>query len=85
MNDYERIQKVIEYISKKFKDQPNLDELANLVNLSPYHFHHLFRRWVGISPKRFLQYVTCDYAKKLFDESRDILAVSLESGLSGPS
>ncbi len=85
MNDYERIQKVIEFISSKFKEQPNLDELANLVNLSPYHFHHLFRRWVGISPKRFLQYVTCDYAKKLLDESRDILAVSLESGLSGPS
>jgi len=55
------------------------------VNLSPYHFHRLFRQWVGISPKKYLQYVTCEYAKKLLDESQDILAVSLESGLSGPS
>jgi len=54
------------------------------VNLSEFHFQRLFSRWVGISPKRFLQYLTKEYAKKLLDESRNILDATYDAGLSSP-
>jgi AraC family transcriptional regulator of adaptative response/methylated-DNA-[protein]-cysteine methyltransferase len=82
--DYMLVEKAIKYLEERFQDQPSLEEVAKHVNLSPYHFQRLFRHWVGISPKRFLQFLTIEYAKKLLDESRSVLDATYESGLSSP-
>jgi AraC family transcriptional regulator of adaptative response/methylated-DNA-[protein]-cysteine methyltransferase len=59
-----------------------LDDVARHLNLSPYHFQRLFRRWAGISPKRFLQFLTIEYAKHLLEESHSVLDATYEAGLS---
>jgi AraC family transcriptional regulator, regulatory protein of adaptative response / methylated-DNA-[protein]-cysteine methyltransferase len=83
--DYERVEEAIRYIESRASDQPSLDEIAARLNLSPFHFQRLFKRWAGVSPKRFLQYVTVEGAKRLLDESASVLDAALESGLSSPS
>jgi len=84
-SDYAQIEKAIKYLEDNLQNQPGLEEVARHVNMSPYHLQRLFRRWVGISPKRFLQFLTIDYAKNLLDESRSILDATYASGLSSPS
>jgi len=82
--DYHRIEEAINYIRLNFKDQPNLDEVAEKVNLSPFHFQRLFTDWAGISPKKFLQYLSVDYAKSLLKEKQATLFdTAFETGLSG--
>lgn len=83
-SDYLRIEKAIKYLEEHFRDQPNLEDIAQHLDLSPFHLQRLFRRWVGISPKRFLQFLTIEYAKKQLDESRSVLDATYESGLSSP-
>jgi AraC family transcriptional regulator of adaptative response/methylated-DNA-[protein]-cysteine methyltransferase len=58
--NYNRIAEAIEYIKTNFKEQPNLDEVARKVHLSPFHFQRLFSEWAGTSPKKFLQYITIE-------------------------
>ncbi len=82
--DYRRIERAIRYLEDHFQEQPALDEIAAHLNLSPYHFQRLFRRWAGISPKRFLQFLTVDYAKRCLDASESVLDAAFDSGLSGP-
>jgi AraC family transcriptional regulator of adaptative response/methylated-DNA-[protein]-cysteine methyltransferase len=82
--DYQRIEKAIQYLDTNFQEQPSLDDLAKYLNMSPFHFQRLFKRWAGISPKKFLQFLTVRHAKKLLQESRSILDVTFESGLSSP-
>lgn len=82
--DYSRIEKAIQFLGANFREQPTLGQVARSVNLSEHHFQRLFRHWAGISPKRFLQFLTVEYAKELLEESRSVLEVSLESGLSSP-
>jgi len=82
--DYQRIEQAINYLGQSFREQPDLRDVARRVHLSEYHFQRLFRRWAGISPKRFLQFLTVEYAKKLLDESSDLLRVTYDSGLSSP-
>ncbi|GAB4533163.1 MAG: methylated-DNA--[protein]-cysteine S-methyltransferase [Anaerolineae bacterium] len=82
--DYAQIEKAIKYLEANLHEQPGLEEVARQVGMSPYHFQRLFRRWVGISPKRFLQFLTIEYAKKLLDESHTILDATYETGLSSP-
>ena len=62
--DYQRIEKAIQFIENNFRYQPNLDEIAESVHLSKYHFNRIFKRWAGISPIQFLQFMTPDYTKK---------------------
>ncbi len=83
--DYSRIEKAIKFIQEHAEDQPDLDKVAGHLNLSPFHFQRLFKDWSGISPKRFLQYLTVEKAKKLLTESRSVLDTAFETGLSGPS
>lgn len=84
--NYERIAKAIEYITTHFKDQPNLDEVAANVYLSPAHFQRLFSAWAGTSPKKFLQYLSISHAKKLLKENKaTIFDTAIETGLSGTS
>ncbi len=63
-DDYRRIEKAILFLDRQFPAQPSLEQVAASVDLSPYHFQRLFKRWAGISPKRFLQFLTLDYAKR---------------------
>lgn len=86
MNNYEKIATAIGYIQKHFKEQPDLDKIAASVHLSPFHFQRLFSEWAGVSPKKFLQYLTIEYAKGLLQEQQSTLFdTALESGLSGTS
>jgi len=82
--DYQRVEQAIIFLEKNFHHQPTLKEIADSVYVSEYHFQRLFSSWVGISPKRFLQYLTKEYAKRLLKESRNVLDVSFETGLSSP-
>ena len=82
--DYERIEKSIKFLEANFPSQPGLKEVADHIGLSEFHFQRLFSRWVGISPKRFLQFLTKEYAKLLLEDSVNLLDVTYESGLSSP-
>lgn len=82
--DYARIRNAIEYISENWRDQPDLEEIARHLGLSPAHFQRLFTRWAGISPKEFVQALTLDHARELLKDSASILDTAYEVGLSGP-
>ena len=84
LEDYTRIEQAIHFLEKNFRQQPDLKEIANNIGLSEYHFQRLFSRWAGISPKRFLQFLTVEHAKQLLAESKNLLDVTYESGLSSP-
>jgi AraC family transcriptional regulator, regulatory protein of adaptative response / methylated-DNA-[protein]-cysteine methyltransferase len=84
VSDYERVRRVIAFISENWRDQPSLDAIAGHVGLSTTHVHHLFRRWCGLSPKAFLQAITLDNAKALLAGSASVLDATYEVGLSGP-
>ena len=82
--NYYRIAEAIQYIRQNFKDQPDLDEVANKINLSPFHFQRLFTEWAGVSPKKFLQYISLEHAKKILTENNlSLFDTALETGLSG--
>lgn len=84
--DYQRIAKAIEYIQNNFKLQPNLDEVAEKVNLSPAHFQKIFTDWAGTSPKKFLQFISLEHAKNLLKEEKaSLFDAALETGLSSTS
>ena len=83
--DYARIEAAILYLEEHFRDQPELGEVAERAGLSPHHFQRLFRRWAGISPKRFAQFLTLDYAKAQLEASASVLDAAYDAGLSGPS
>ncbi len=84
MNDYKRITRVIQYLDNHYTEQPDLETLARHSGLSRYHFHRLFSRWAGITPKEFVQYLTLSHAKQLLRRGDSVLDTSLASGLSGP-
>ncbi|MGF2411633.1 bifunctional helix-turn-helix domain-containing protein/methylated-DNA--[protein]-cysteine S-methyltransferase [Ferruginibacter sp.] len=82
--NYNRIAEAIEYIQTNFKQQPNLDEVAAKVHLSPFHFQRLFTDWAGVSPKKFLQYTSVQYAKNILkDKQASLFDAAFETGLSG--
>jgi AraC family transcriptional regulator of adaptative response/methylated-DNA-[protein]-cysteine methyltransferase len=82
--DYQRIEQAIRYLDTNFQHQPDLAEIAASVHLSEYHFQRLFTHWVGISPKRYLQYLTKESAKSWLKASASLLEAAYASGLSGP-
>ncbi|MEP7258397.1 MAG: methylated-DNA--[protein]-cysteine S-methyltransferase [Flavitalea sp.] len=82
--NYSRIAEAIGYIKDNFKNQPSLEEVAAKVALSPFHFQRLFTEWAGVSPKKFLQYTTVEYAKKMLkDHQSSVFDTAFETGLSG--
>lgn len=83
-DDYTRIEQVIYYIEKNASRQPELSEIAEFIHLSEYHLQRLFTRWVGISPKRFLQFITKEHARRLLAGSASILDTTHQIGLSSP-
>jgi AraC family transcriptional regulator, regulatory protein of adaptative response / methylated-DNA-[protein]-cysteine methyltransferase len=80
--DYLRIEQAILYLENHYRDQPALEEVAANIGLSEYHFQRLFTRWAGVSPKRFLQFLTKEGAKDLLDRSENLLDTTHEVGLS---
>ena len=82
--DYELIAKAIRYLELNRLNQPRLADIAKALNMSEYHFQRLFSRWVGISPKRFVQYLTKEHAKFLLKQSENLLNTAYTVGLSGP-
>jgi AraC family transcriptional regulator, regulatory protein of adaptative response / methylated-DNA-[protein]-cysteine methyltransferase len=83
-SDYQMIAAAIAYLEANHRSQPSLEELAAHLAISPFHLQRLFKRWAGISPKRFVQFLTVEHAKELLVESRTMLDAAYETGLSGP-
>lgn len=85
-DDYQRIAQAIDFIRNNVGEQPSLSEVADYVHLSEYHFQRLFCRWAGVTPKRYLQVLTLDYAKTLLQQtSLSALNTSYQVGLSSGS
>ncbi|MGM0906227.1 MAG: bifunctional transcriptional activator/DNA repair enzyme AdaA [Pseudomonadota bacterium] len=85
MSDYIRIEKAMTYMSEHLPSQPTLEEVAAHVYLSPFHFHRVFCKWAGTTPKRFLQALTLERSKRMLKEESSLMDVSLSMGLSGGS
>lgn len=84
--NYNRIAKAIDYIKANFREQPDLDAVAGEVHLSPAHFQRMFTEWAGTSPKRFLQYISVEHAKKILkEEQATLFDAAFETGLSSTS
>jgi AraC family transcriptional regulator, regulatory protein of adaptative response / methylated-DNA-[protein]-cysteine methyltransferase len=82
--NFSRIEEAIGYINKNFKTQPSLEEIAKNIHLSPYHFQRLFTEWAGVSPKKFLQYISVQHAKDMLKKNQSTLFdTAFETGLSG--
>ncbi len=82
--DYQRVADTLAWISAHFEEQPTLADIASRTGASPCHFQRLFSRWVGLSPKKYVQYLTLERAKASLGASRSVLAAALAAGLSGP-
>jgi len=83
-SDYERIGRALAFLEAHWEEQPGLEAVAETVGLSPHHFQRLFKRWVGISPKRFVQFLTIDCARQRLAEARSVLDATFDAGLSSP-
>jgi AraC family transcriptional regulator, regulatory protein of adaptative response / methylated-DNA-[protein]-cysteine methyltransferase len=83
MNDYERVASVIRYLDRHYTEQPDLNALAQSIDLSPFHFHRLFSNWAGVTPKDFLQSLTFEHVKTLLHRGGSVLEAALDAGLSG--
>ena len=82
---YALVARAIHYLQNHAQRQPSLAQLASHIGVSPHHLQRTFSQWAGISPKRFLQFLTRQHAKELLRQSRTVLDTTLETGLSGPS
>ncbi|MDH3660543.1 MAG: methylated-DNA--[protein]-cysteine S-methyltransferase [Alphaproteobacteria bacterium] len=84
-SDHARIRQAIDYLVDHAQEQPSLETMADLAGLSPHHFQRVFKRFTGISPKKFLQYLTLGHAKQALLDDASVLDAALDAGLSGPS
>ena len=84
-SDYSRISQIISALQTGVEDQPSLDDLARIAQLSPHHLQRIFKRWAGVSPKQFLSFLTVEAAKDRLSAGASVLNASLDAGLSGPS
>lgn len=82
--DYEIVRRAVEYVNLRFRDQPEVEEIARAAGVHPRALTDLFRRWCGLTPKDFLQAVTIDAARRVLTESDNVLDAAYEVGLSGP-
>jgi len=86
VTNYDRVATAIDYIRTHFREQPDLNEVAEKVHLSPFHFQRLFTDWAGVSPKKFLQYLSIGHAKSmLLEKGATLFDAAFETGLSGTS
>ncbi|MFZ5691099.1 MAG: methylated-DNA--[protein]-cysteine S-methyltransferase [Pseudomonadota bacterium] len=83
-DDYDVVRRAIAHIRGNWRQQPDIDTIAEAARVTPTELHHLFRRWAGLTPKAFLQALTLDHARKLLRDSASVLDAAYEVGLSGP-
>jgi AraC family transcriptional regulator of adaptative response/methylated-DNA-[protein]-cysteine methyltransferase len=83
-HDYRRIETALTWLADNFDSQPPLETIASRANLTPFHFQRLFSHWVGLSPKKFVQFLSLARAKDSLDASRSLLDAAFDAGLSGP-
>lgn len=76
--------RLLAWLAEHYREQPGLEAIAREAGMSPYHVQRLFTRYVGVSPKKYVQYLTLDHAKRALDQSRSVLDVAFDTGLSGP-
>ncbi len=81
---YQTMEKAIVFLEELYLEQPSLEAVAAHVGLSPTHFQRCFKLWTGLSPKKFLQYLTINHAKQLLLSGSNVLNGAWDSGLSGP-
>ena len=82
--DYATVRRALEFVTKRWRDQPSVDAIADHVGLSASHLQYVFKRWAGLTPKAFLQAITIERARELLRDSATVLDASFEVGLSGP-
>jgi len=82
--DYDVVRRAIGHIRGHWREQPEIETIADAAGVTPTELHHLFRRWAGITPKAFLQALTLDGARRLLRDSASVLDATYEVGLSGP-
>jgi AraC family transcriptional regulator of adaptative response/methylated-DNA-[protein]-cysteine methyltransferase len=82
--DYDVVRRAIAHIRTNWREQPEVEAIAEAAGVTPTELHHLFRRWAGLTPKAFLQALTLDHARKLLRDSASVLDCTYEVGLSGP-
>ena len=82
--NYQRIAEAIDFIRTNFKQQPDLEKVAAQIHLSPFHFQRLFTEWAGVSPKKFLQFISIEHAKTMLkDKQATVFDAAFDTGLSG--
>ena len=84
-SDYQIVADSLSFLGKNFQQQPSLETLAARAGMSRYHFQRVFTRWAGVSPKRFLQFLTVEHSKTLLLNSEPVLKTAFAMGLSGPA
>lgn len=82
--DYEVVRRALAFISQNWREQPEIEQMADAAGVTPTELHHLFRRWAGLTPKAFLQALTIDEARRMLRDSASVLDAAYEVGLSGP-
>ncbi|HSM95158.1 MAG TPA: methylated-DNA--[protein]-cysteine S-methyltransferase [Rhizomicrobium sp.] len=83
--DWRRMGRAIRFLTERYTEQPRLEDAADAVGLSPFHFQRLFTRYVGVSPKSFVGHLTLEHAKRELAKGASVLDAALDSGLSGSS
>src|SRR6187549_3470557 len=83
-SDYDLVRRAVAFISEHWRGQPEVEEIADAIGVTPTELHHLFRRWAGLTPKAFVAALTLDHARRLLRDSASVLDASYEVGLSGP-
>ena len=83
LTQYKTVARAIRFIRAQAKHQPELGDIASAVNMSEHHLQRIFSAWAGISPKRFLQYLTKEHARQALQDSADTLSAAIDAGLSG--
>ncbi|NKB48914.1 MAG: methylated-DNA--[protein]-cysteine S-methyltransferase [Alphaproteobacteria bacterium] len=79
-----RMERVLRWLSEHYIDQPSLEDTASIIGLGPHHFQRLFTRYVGVSPKKYVQFLTLEHAKRSLAASASVLDAAFDAGLSGP-
>ena len=83
--DYDRMAQALAWLAQRWRERPSLDEAADAVGLSPFHFQRIFTRWAGVSPKTFVAAIAHAEARRMLEGGASVLDAALDAGLSGPS
>lgn len=83
--DYQIMSDALAYLGEHWQEQPDYKSAAKAAGLSAHHFHKVFTRWTGLSPKRYVGTLAHNAAKNVLDTGGTVEEASFEAGLSSPS